>query len=188
MNTIDAAVEARARQSLGRAHGRIHALVASLLAARNAGGTLVDVGCGTGDRWRATADRFTRCIGIDAVRYPELPREIQFEQADLDRDRLPLADAAGDATAAVEVVEHLENPRGFVRELVRVTRPGGWVVMTTHARGPMGRFWLGSVTDELVRTLPIPLVAVHPSEKEPDLIIDKPVKHILIPLDGTPLR
>src|SRR5262245_19893411 len=62
-----------------------------------------------------------------------------------------------------------------------------WVVMTTHARGPMGRFWLGSVTDELVRTLPIPLVAVHPSDKEPDLTFDKPVKHILIPLDGTPL-
>ncbi|MSQ95175.1 MAG: universal stress protein [Gemmataceae bacterium] len=29
-----------------------------------------------------------------------------------------------------------------------------WVVMTTHGRGPLGRFWLGSTTDELVRTLP----------------------------------
>src|SRR6202035_1582140 len=28
------------------------------------------------------------------------------------------------------------------------------VVMTTHARGPLGRFWLGSVADELVRKLP----------------------------------
>ena len=34
-------------------------------------------------------------------------------------------------TAAVEVIEHLENPRAFVRELVRVTKPGGWVVVTT---------------------------------------------------------
>lgn len=60
-----------------------------------------------------------------------------------------------------------------------------WVVLTTHARGPLGRFWLGSVTDELIRTLPIPVVAVHPGEKEPNLAEDRPIKHILIPLDGT---
>src|SRR6476620_6031268 len=32
------------------------------------------------------------------------------------------------------------------------------VVMTTHARGPLGRFWLGSVADELIRHLPVPLL------------------------------
>ena len=31
----------------------------------------------------------------------------------------------------MEVIEHLENPRGFCRELARITRPGGWVVITT---------------------------------------------------------
>jgi 2-polyprenyl-3-methyl-5-hydroxy-6-metoxy-1,4-benzoquinol methylase len=131
MSVVDAGVGARARQSLGRGHARIHALVASQLAARDAGGTLVDVGCGTGDLWRATRDRFTRGIGVDVVRYPELPPEIAFERADLDRDRLPLGDAVADVTAAVEVIEHLENPRAFVRELVRVTKQGGWVVVTT---------------------------------------------------------
>jgi 2-polyprenyl-3-methyl-5-hydroxy-6-metoxy-1,4-benzoquinol methylase len=131
VSVIDAAVEARARQSLGRGDDRILALVASLLVARSAHGTLLDVGCGGGDLWRATRDRFTRCIGVDAVRYPELPDDIEFERADLDRDRLPLADAFAEVTAAVEVIEHLENPRGFVRELVRVTKPGGWIVITT---------------------------------------------------------
>jgi 2-polyprenyl-3-methyl-5-hydroxy-6-metoxy-1,4-benzoquinol methylase len=131
VSVIDAAVEARARQSLGRGDGRILALVASLLETRSAHGTLVDVGCGAGDLWRATRDRFTRCIGIDAVRYPELPEDVEFGRADLDRDRLPLTDACAEVTAAVEVIEHLENPRAFVRELVRVTKPGGWIVITT---------------------------------------------------------
>jgi nucleotide-binding universal stress UspA family protein len=62
-----------------------------------------------------------------------------------------------------------------------------WVVMTTHARGPMGRFWLGSNTDELIRTLPIPLIAVHPGEGSPDLSKEQRVQHMLVPLDGTPL-
>jgi 2-polyprenyl-3-methyl-5-hydroxy-6-metoxy-1,4-benzoquinol methylase len=131
MTSVSAEVAARARRSLGRGHQRIHALVASLLAARGAGGTLVDVGCGTGDLWRATRERFARCIGVDAVRYADLPSEVAFEQADLDRDRLPIGDGTADVAAAVEVIEHLENPRAFVRELARVTKPGGWIVVTT---------------------------------------------------------
>jgi 2-polyprenyl-3-methyl-5-hydroxy-6-metoxy-1,4-benzoquinol methylase len=131
MTTVDADVASRARLSLGKAHDRIHRTVAGLLAARGAAGTLVDVGCGAGDLSSATAGRFARYIGIDAVRYDTLPAPVEFFAADLDRDPLPLADGAADVTAAVEVVEHLENPRAFMRELVRVTRPLGWVVMTT---------------------------------------------------------
>jgi len=62
-----------------------------------------------------------------------------------------------------------------------------WVVMTTHARGPIGRFWLGSNTDELIRSLPISLIAVHPGDAAPDLSKEAAIKHILVPLDGTPL-
>jgi nucleotide-binding universal stress UspA family protein len=51
----------------------------------------------------------------------------------------------------------------------------------------MGRFWLGSNTDELIRTLPIPLIAVHPGEGSPDLSKEQRVQHMLVPLDGTPL-
>jgi 2-polyprenyl-3-methyl-5-hydroxy-6-metoxy-1,4-benzoquinol methylase len=131
MTACAAGVEERARQSQGRGHERIHAVVASLLAARQAGGTLADVGCGTGDLWRATRHQFARCVGFDAIRYPDLPEDVAFERADLDRERLPLPDGGADAAAAVEVIEHLENPRALFRELARITRPGGWVVVTT---------------------------------------------------------
>ena len=127
---VDATVHARAAQSLGRAHDRIHRTAAGLLAARGAGGTLLDAGCGTGDLWRAVSSAFTACTGVDAVRYPGLPADVQFLAANLDGP-LPLADASVDTAAAIEVIEHLENPRAFVRELVRVTKPGGWIVLTT---------------------------------------------------------
>ena len=70
---VTADVEARARLSLGRGHLAIHAMVAQVLASRDAGGTLADVGCGTGDLWRAANVRFSHCVGLDAVRYEGLP-------------------------------------------------------------------------------------------------------------------
>jgi nucleotide-binding universal stress UspA family protein len=61
------------------------------------------------------------------------------------------------------------------------------IVMTTHARGAMGRFWLGSVADELVRDCPVPLLLVRPTEQALDLKTDPPMRHFLLPLDGTAL-
>ena len=124
-------VEQRARQSLGRSHQRIYLTVAAVLAERGAAGTLADIGCGTGDLWQALRGRFHSCVGVDAVRYDGLPRDVDFHAADLDGRSLPLPEASVDAAAAVEVIEHLENPRAFIRELARIVRPGGWVVVTT---------------------------------------------------------
>jgi nucleotide-binding universal stress UspA family protein len=61
------------------------------------------------------------------------------------------------------------------------------VVLTTHGRGAFGRFWLGSVTDGLVRESPVPVLIVHPHDKVADLGTDPVLKQVLLPLDGTPL-
>ena len=61
------------------------------------------------------------------------------------------------------------------------------IVMTTHGRGAFARFWLGSVTDELVRTSPVPLLLLHPGEGAPDLQKPPLLKHLLLPLDGSHL-
>jgi 2-polyprenyl-3-methyl-5-hydroxy-6-metoxy-1,4-benzoquinol methylase len=124
-------LQARARQSLGSSSAAIYRTVADLLLERGAGGVLADVGCGAGNFWRASAPLFTRCLGVDAVRYDGLPAGVEFTQADLDGTPLPLADASADVVAAIETIEHLENPRAFWRELARIARPGGWVVVTT---------------------------------------------------------
>jgi 2-polyprenyl-3-methyl-5-hydroxy-6-metoxy-1,4-benzoquinol methylase len=129
--TPDTVVEQRARLSLGRSHERIYLTVRDVLAARGVHGVLADVGCGTGDLWRALGGTFDSCVGVDALRYDGLPGDVDFHAADLDAARLPLPDASVDTAAAVEVIEHLENPRALVRELARIVRPGGWVVVTT---------------------------------------------------------
>jgi len=61
------------------------------------------------------------------------------------------------------------------------------IVMTTHGRGAFSRFWLGSVADQLVRQSPVPLLLVRPHEGEPILTVEETARHILVPLDGSPL-
>jgi len=124
-------VEIRARLSLGSSHARIYRLVADTLAELGAGGVLADIGCGSGGLWPLVKGRFSRCIGVDAIRYDGCPAEIEFRASDLDAGRLPLEDGSVDAAVAVEVVEHVENPRALVREMARVVRPGGIVLLTT---------------------------------------------------------
>ena len=61
------------------------------------------------------------------------------------------------------------------------------VVMTTQGRGPVARFWLGSVADRLVRQLTIPILFVRPQEVDADLTQEPKFGRMLIPLDGSQL-
>jgi len=127
-----AAVEARARMTLGASSDAVYHLVANALAVRGAcGGCLVDVGCGGGALWTVLAGRFDRYTGLDLIRYPALPSSADFRHVDLDAAEWPVAAGEADVVTAVETIEHLENPWAFVRALVRIAKPGGWVVVTT---------------------------------------------------------
>ena len=136
---------ARAATSLGQSGAAIGDLVERVV--RSSGehfGTLVDIGCGRGSlagRLHATYDRY---IGCDLVAYDGFPNAswAQLVQADLNRQPLPLGDSCADLVVSVETIEHLENPRAFVRELARIVRPGGRVVLTT----PNQLSWLNKVT------------------------------------------
>lgn len=59
------------------------------------------------------------------------------------------------------------------------------VVMSTHGRGALGRFWLGNVADELARKMPRPVMLIRTPEGKPDLRQDVELRSILLPLDGT---
>jgi nucleotide-binding universal stress UspA family protein len=70
-------------------------------------------------------------------------------------------------------------------EYVKEIRPD-LVVMTTHGRGALRRAWLGSVADELVRSLPIPIVLLRPGETDSSATSPS-FQKILVPLDGSRL-
>jgi nucleotide-binding universal stress UspA family protein len=61
------------------------------------------------------------------------------------------------------------------------------ILLCTHGRGPLSRFWLGSVADELIRRTAIPVLLVKPNEGHANFS-EKPVlQRFLIPLDGSQL-
>lgn len=82
------------------------------------------------------------------------------------------------------------NKEGHVPDVIKqhaAEVQADMVVMATHARGAMGRFWLGSVTDQLIRDLVLPLLLVHPVEGHaPALEREVSIKDIAVPLDGSP--
>jgi len=127
---IDPAVE-RGLKSHGESDAPIYRAAAALLRARRAHGVLVDVGCGIGRFLEYAADLTENYIGVDVVRHPGLSEDAAFYRADLDRESIPVPPASADIVAALETIEHLESPRLLFGELVRILKPGGWLVMST---------------------------------------------------------
>jgi SAM-dependent methyltransferase len=99
------------------------------------GGPLLDVGCGTGSLAGAMARRWPAraLIGVDiAAPYVTFARahavlaNLDFQVADT--ARLPYADASFAAAAAQLVLNFVPDPLAALREMRRVTGPGGRLV------------------------------------------------------------
>ena len=51
-------------------------------------------------------------------------------------DAIPVEDASFDVVLCLQVLEHVPDPAAAVRELRRVVRPGGRVLLSTHGVYP----------------------------------------------------
>lgn len=118
----------------GSAPTHLHEVVLGELRARRIDhdSSLLDVGCGHGHLLtRLSAAGYRTLRGCDAVEKPRLlSAPIPYIQADLD-DPLPFLRDVFGVVLSIEVIEHLENPRAHVRELHRVCKPGGLVILST---------------------------------------------------------
>jgi SAM-dependent methyltransferase len=89
------------------------------------GSRLLDVGCGKKPYYPLFAGRVSEYVGADVVENPvaELLGPVEA---------LPVADGSFDVVLCTQVLEHCDDPVRAVRELRRVTAPGGRVLASTH--------------------------------------------------------
>jgi SAM-dependent methyltransferase len=93
-----------------------------------AGMRVLDVGCG--DRpYEQLLSGAAEIVGFDVPGNPH---------ADLHGsiDAIPVEDASFDVVLCLQVLEHVPDPAAAVRELRRVVRPGGRVLLSTHGIYP----------------------------------------------------
>jgi ubiquinone/menaquinone biosynthesis C-methylase UbiE len=111
------------------------ALLLDLLQPRP-GETILDAGCGTGVFTLDLLSRGPCIVGLEISR-PMLIRARQkasaycFDPIAGNMMVLPFADEAFDKTVSMTAIEFVADARGAVRELFRVTKKGGIVVVTT---------------------------------------------------------
>ncbi len=100
--------------------------------------TVLDVGCGDGGNVHFCAMRGARIIiaDIDAEKIARTRERLadtparELECLVSDCDPLPLADATATRVVSTEVIEHVDDPRQFLAELVRVGQPGALYLLS----------------------------------------------------------
>jgi malonyl-CoA O-methyltransferase len=117
--------------------GRLQAIVA----ATHAGDRVLESGCGKG-RFLAglrAAVPDLSCAGVDLSEalLSHLPAGVTRLRGTI--ENLPCAEASFDVVFSVEAIEHSANAEAAVREMIRVARPGGRVLVVDKQHAHWGR-------------------------------------------------
>src|SRR2546423_6286058 len=110
------------------------------------GGDLLEVGCGYGYLLDEARPYFSRRVGTELA--PQAASQARQTGADVfvgGAEQLSSADSF-DCVLAIQVIEHIYDPVGFMKQLVTHVKPGGYFVLATPdiggaLRWAMGRSW-----------------------------------------------
>ena len=102
---------------------------------------VIEIGCGKGRILKLVNQVFpnTECVGVDisSKMLSKLPGNIERLEGSL--ESVPCPDNSFDVVFAVEVIEHSPNPEASIREMIRIARPGGWIMIIDKQKSHWGR-------------------------------------------------
>lgn len=96
-----------------------------------AGNTVLDVGAGAGAFSQRLADLGYSVTALDVDPEKWIPKEIPFQVLNIDKGIAESVDNSYDSVCCLEVIEHVENPWNLLREIYSVTKPGGYLLLST---------------------------------------------------------
>lgn len=112
---------------------RDHEQVAKIVAATvPVGSKVLDIAAGSGALCLRLKDLGMIPTGVDLVDENfRLHGEVDFIKTNLNDDLPAQLRGSFDCVTATELIEHLENPRHFIRQCFEILRPGGLLVLST---------------------------------------------------------
>lgn len=114
---------------------------------------IVDIGSGSGELERQlVALGYANLTSVDIDDYLDraaIGASPAFVKADVSRDRIDLPDASQDVAFALQMFEHLENPWHCAREILRVVKPGGRIIVSIPHATSFANRWTFFRTGEI---------------------------------------
>ena len=125
----DAAADRPRAMCLPGLHQAVERIISDRLAP---GSCVLDIAAGAGAFTRRLLDTGMSVLANDADASNWGVEEVELSNADLNGDFAEqFANCGIDAIAAIEVIEHLENPREFLRRCLDIVPAGGVMIVTT---------------------------------------------------------
>jgi len=131
-------------------------------AGRLEGQRILDLGCGPGNTALKLAQRPCHLTGLDiSLEFVKHARQqVQpYQEANWiqsDAEHLPLANESFDVVVSMGTLHHLPSPEKAVHEIVRLLKPGGWLLAMEPNATPYpnsAEFYAAMLPDRLGQTL-----------------------------------
>jgi SAM-dependent methyltransferase len=87
---------------------------------------LVDFGCGDMPYRSVIEPMVGKYLGVDLEMNPKAEHHIDFDS------KTTLPDNYADIILSNQVLEHVDTPSGYLKEALRILKPGGTIILTTH--------------------------------------------------------